>query len=187
MMTTANYVLVAYVGGEQYHFEYEDCGDMWEALQEFFFDDYPEILIDIDKAGEFPIDVLAMDGGKAIRRYEVAFHSVLFDHFFGKGHTVDSIYTLDDFGKDIKDVRSRLDAEKPRMSELLDRVSDDVLTQLWRSTTEAVSELHGDTPLGECELLGNEHFCNLLQLSLVAFETWRVRELKKMENEKQNM
>lgn len=108
MVTTANYLLIAYVGGEQYHFVYEDCGDMWEALKQFYGDDY-DYLIDKDKDGQFPIDVLAMDDGKAIKRYEVAFHSGVFDHFFGKGWKQDVTYTLDEFGKDIMAVRKKLD------------------------------------------------------------------------------
>ena len=69
------------------------------------------------------------------------------------------------------------------MGELLEKLSDEALKKLWYSTNEAVRELQGDTPLTDCELLGSEHFCNLLQLSIVAFEVWRSREKKKMENQ----
>ena len=44
MMMTANYLLTAYVAGEQYLFLYEDSGDVWEVLEDFYRNDYPETL-----------------------------------------------------------------------------------------------------------------------------------------------
>lgn len=112
MITTANYLLIATLNGVQHVFEYEDCGDVWSALGEFFADDYPEI-IDEDKDGQFPIDVMAMDDGKVIKCYEVAFHSGLFDHFFAKGWRGEGEpYTLDEFQKDVTEVRQNLNERK---------------------------------------------------------------------------
>lgn len=165
MITTANYLLIAYVGGEQYHFEYEDCGDMWSALEQFYGDDYHS-LIDKDNDGQFPIDVLAMDGGKAVKRYEVAFHSGIFDHFFAKGWKQDEVYTLDEFGKDVKEVRSILDAEKKFPNQVTDFFyymwnkwsedeckeawKDDFYPHFWNKWCEAYDTMHG--PRGAAEL-----------------------------------
>ena len=101
MITTANYILKAVVDGEVYIFPYDDLGDVWEALDEFYHEDYPEVLID-KGGGLFPIDVYAMDGGKAIRKYEFEFNAGVFHAFFDHGHTADGTYTLDQFAKDIE-------------------------------------------------------------------------------------
>ena len=101
MITTANYIVKAVVDGEVYIFPYDDLGDVWEALDEFYHEDYPEVLID-KGGGLFPIDVIAMDGGKAIRKYEFEFNAGVFHAFFDKGHTASGTYTLDQFAKDIE-------------------------------------------------------------------------------------
>ena len=114
MITTANYILKAVVDGEVYIFPYDDLGDAWEALEEFYHEDYPEELIRKEGGGLFPIDVIAMDGGKAIRKYEFTFNIGLFRAFFDKGHTADGIYTLDQFAKDIE----RKPEDKPDTKQL---------------------------------------------------------------------
>lgn len=101
MITTANYLLRAIVSNSDFYFEYEDCGDVWTALEQFWHDDYPEVLPEHD-GSPFPIDVIAMEDGKAIQKYEFTFNAVVFHAFFDKGHTVDGIYTLDQFAKDIE-------------------------------------------------------------------------------------
>ena len=107
MKTTANYLLIAYVDGEQYHFEYEDCGDMWEALEEFWHEDWEPEFARL-KEQCFAVDVLATDEGKVIKRYEVAFEMSYFHHFFDHGHI-----TLNEFSKAILKIREDLDAQKP--------------------------------------------------------------------------
>jgi len=118
MITTANYILTAHVGGEKYRFEYAEASIMWEALEQFWHEDYPEVLID-KGGGLFPIDVIAMDDGKAIRKYEFMFNGVAFDHFFDKGWSESSTepgqrYTLDQFAKDIE----RKPEDKPDVKQL---------------------------------------------------------------------
>ena len=112
MITTANYILKAVVDGEVFLFQYDEAGDVWEALEDFWHEDYPEVLI--DKGGLFPIDVIAMDGGKAIRKYEFMFNAGVFRAFFDKGHTADGIYTLNQFAKDIE----RKQEDKPDVKQL---------------------------------------------------------------------
>lgn len=106
MITTANYIVKAVVDGEVFIFQYDEAGDAWEALEQFWHEDYPETLI--DKGGLFPIDVMAMGGGRAIRTYEFTFNSGVFHAFFDHGHTASGPYTLDQFAKDIE----RKDREK---------------------------------------------------------------------------
>ena len=119
MMTTANYIVKAVVDGEVYIFPYDNLGDAWEALEEFYHEDYPEELIRKDGGGLFPIDVIAMDGGKAIRKYEFTFNIGLFRAFFDKGHTADGIYTLDQFAKDIE----RKPEDKPDVKQATDIIA----------------------------------------------------------------
>ena len=119
MMTTANYIVKAVVDGEVYIFPYDDLGDAWEALEEFYHEDYPEELIRKEGGGLFPIDVIAMDGGKAIRKYEFTFNIGLFRAFFDKGHTADGIYTLDQFAKDIE----RKPEDKPDVKQAKDIIT----------------------------------------------------------------
>jgi len=100
MTTTANYIVKAVVDGEVFIFLYDEAGDAWEALEQFWHEDYPEVLI--DKGGLFPIDVIAMDGGKGIRKYEFMFNAGVFHAFFDHGHKASGPYTLDEFAKDIE-------------------------------------------------------------------------------------
>lgn len=101
MITTANYIVKAVVDGEVFIFQYDEAPEVWDALEQFWHGDYPEVLID-KGGGLFPIDVIAMDGGKAIRKYYFAFNAGVFHAFFDHGHTADGIYTLDQFAKDIE-------------------------------------------------------------------------------------
>lgn len=166
MITTANYLLIAYVGGEQYHFEYEDCGDMWEALEQFWHEDYAETLM--DKDSRFEVDVLAMDGGKCIRRYETAFDCAHYHAFFDHGHTVHGPYTLDEFNRNLKEIREKLNVRdngpKPndvtsffyymwnRWSEEECKVvfKDDYYPHFWNKWCEAYDTMKG--PRGAAEL-----------------------------------
>lgn len=100
MIITGNYLLIASIEGEQHFFEYE-TNDVWSTLEQFWHEDYPEKLIDKDGNGEFPIDVLAMENGKVIKRYPLLFTNGCFHAFFDKGHTAYGPYTLDQFAKHI--------------------------------------------------------------------------------------
>lgn len=108
MITTANYILKAVVDGEVFIFQYDEAGDAWEALEQFWHDgDYGERIARLSGSGMFPIDVIAMEDGKAIQKYEFMFNGVAFDHFFDKGWSASSTepgqrYTLDQFAKDIE-------------------------------------------------------------------------------------
>lgn len=121
MTTTANYLLIAYVGGEQYHFEYEKCGDKWEALDQFWHEDWECKFARMEKQC-FAVDVVAMYNGKAIKCYEVAFEMSYFHHFYDHGHI-----TLNEFSDAIRKIRADLDEEKKskpdpkQMKGLMDR------------------------------------------------------------------
>ncbi len=114
MITTANYIIKAVVNGEHYVFQYEECGDTWEALELFWHDDFDEMLAQVPNNGVFPIDVIAMDDGKAIAVHEFTFNLPVFAHFFDKGWSASSTesqqcYTLEQFAQDI----AREKEEKP--------------------------------------------------------------------------
>ena len=116
MITTANYILKAVVDGEVFIFQYDEAPEVWDALEQFWHKDYPEVLID-EGGGLFPIDVIAMDGGKAIQKYEFTFNGGVFHAFFDHGHTAEGIYTLDQFAKDIE--RKQEDGQqKPDVKQL---------------------------------------------------------------------
>lgn len=118
MTTTANYIVKAVVDGEVFIFQYDEAGDAWEALEQFWHEDYPEVLI--DKGGLFPIDVIAMDGGKGIRKYEFMFNAGVFHAFFDHGHTANGTYILDQFAKDIE--RKQKDQPSPKqLTAMMDR------------------------------------------------------------------
>ena len=101
MTTTANYIIKAVVGGETYVFMYEDAMDAWEAMEQFWHDDYPEVLTDKKGSEVFPISVYAMEDGKALREYPFMFNAAVFHAYYDHGHKADGIYTLDEFAKDI--------------------------------------------------------------------------------------
>lgn len=88
MITTANYLLIAYVGGEQYRFEY-DSDDVMESLEEFWHEDYQKVLADLKDGCYFPIDIKAMENGKVINTYEYGFNASLFHYYFDHGRITD--------------------------------------------------------------------------------------------------
>lgn len=102
MITTSNYLLSATVGGDQYRFEY-DAGDVWEALEQFWHEDYPETLMRRRDGDLFPIDVAAMDGCKVIASYELAFNGPLFHYFYDHGRL-----TLDEFDSALREERRNM-------------------------------------------------------------------------------
>ena len=108
MMMTANYLLTAYVAGEQYLFLYEDSSDVWEVLEDFYHNDYPETLSGKKGAEYFALDVTALDDGHAIRVYELAFNASIYHYFFDHGRL-----TLDRFDAVLKEDRKDIDAGKP--------------------------------------------------------------------------
>ena len=118
MITTSDYILTATVGGEKFYFSYV-AGDVWDALGEFWHEDYPETLDALEGSEWFPIDVVAMDGGKAIRKYEFMFNAGVFHAFFDKGHTAEGTYTLDQFAKDIE--RKSDEQDPKQLTAIMDR------------------------------------------------------------------
>ena len=120
MITTANYILKAVVDGEVFIFQYDEASEVWDALEQFWHEDYyAEHIARLSGSGEFPIDVIAMDGNKAIRKYEFMFNCAIFNHFFDKNWSASSTepgqrYTLDQFAKDIE----RKQEDKPDVKQL---------------------------------------------------------------------
>lgn len=96
MITTANYVLKTNVNGEVFTFVYE-TNDVWEALKEFWHEDFNNYLAcyPIEKA--WPIDIDAMDSGKVISTYHFQFEQSSFHSFYDIGGC-----TLDEFDKCIR-------------------------------------------------------------------------------------
>lgn len=107
MITTANYLLKATVGKQEYFFEY-DAPDIWSALRDFWHEDYPETLIDVDGGEKFPIDVCVLEHGKTILAHTLMLNSAMFHAFYDEGHTASGVYTLNSFNDDIR----RKDKEK---------------------------------------------------------------------------
>jgi len=102
MITTANYLLRANVSNSDFYFEYADCGDVWTALEQFWHDDYPEVLPEHD-GSPFPITVTALDGnGEACGQHTLTFNSAAFHAFYDHGRKASGPYTLDEFAKDIE-------------------------------------------------------------------------------------
>lgn len=102
MITQINYILRSVVGGETYLFEYYDKNEIGEVVSAFYFEDYPEKLLHLQGSGLFPVEVLAMDGGKVCTTYRFQLDDCAFDHFFAKGWKAGcDPYTLDEFKKDI--------------------------------------------------------------------------------------
>lgn len=120
MITTANYIVKAVVDGEVFIFQY-DADDAWGALEEFWHGgDYAEHIAILSGSGEFPIDVIAMENSKAIRKYEFTFNCAIFDHFFDKGWSASSTepgqrYTLNQFAKDIERTNKYLEDRLQRV------------------------------------------------------------------------
>ena len=101
MVTTANYLLRANVSNSDFYFEYADCGDVWTALEQFWHDDYPEVLPEHD-GSPFPITVTALDGnGEACGQHTLTFNSAAFHAFYDHGRKASGPYTLDEFALDV--------------------------------------------------------------------------------------
>ncbi len=103
MITTANYIIKAVVNGSTYLFEYDDTMDIFETMEKFWHEDYPEVLADVQGIELFPMDIYAMrdDDGKVIATYPFTFNAAVFHAFYDHGHKVDGPYTMDDFFNDI--------------------------------------------------------------------------------------
>ena len=102
MITIAMYLLRANVSNSDFYFEYADCGDVWTALEQFWHDDYPEVLPEHD-GSSFPITVTALDGnGEACGQHTLTFNSAAFHAFYDHGHKASGPYILDEFAKDIE-------------------------------------------------------------------------------------
>lgn len=101
MITTANYLLKATVGGEEYFFEYE-TDDMWNALEEFWHEDYPEALQHLAGSDMFPFVLYSIYNGKVLDCYAFTFNTAIFHAFYDHGHKADGVYTLDEFDRDIR-------------------------------------------------------------------------------------
>lgn len=103
MIITANYIVKVVAEGETYVFEYE-TGDVWTALDEFWHEDWDGWLSDKLMTTAWPLDVLAMDGGKVIKTYKLAFEMSYYHHFYDHGHC-----TLDEFHNALLEIRKELD------------------------------------------------------------------------------
>ena len=72
MITTADYLIKASVGKVEYFFEHNE-NDVWDVLESFWHDDYPEVLDGKDGSALFPMDVYAMHDGLVITSYRFTF------------------------------------------------------------------------------------------------------------------
>lgn len=103
MITTADYLIRVVAEGETYMFEY-DAPDVWTAMEEFWHDDWNDRLSHKAMTKAWPMDVMAMDGGKVIATYNFAFEMSHFHHYYDHGDI-----TLDEFDKAIRVMRADLD------------------------------------------------------------------------------
>lgn len=103
MITTANYIIKAVVNGSTYFFEYDDTMDIYETMEKFWHEDYPEVLAEVQGSELFPMDVYAMseNGSKVIATYPFTFNAAVFHAFYDHGHKADGPYTENDFMGDI--------------------------------------------------------------------------------------
>ena len=101
MITTAFYLLRADVCDNELYFEYDDCGDVWTALEQFWHDDYPDVFPEHD-GSPFPITVISLDGnGEACGKHTLTFNSAVFHAFYDHGRKADGPYTLNEFALDV--------------------------------------------------------------------------------------
>ena len=112
MITTANYIVKVVAEGETYVFEY-DTADVWKALDEFWHEDWDDWLSDKKMTKAWPLDVMAMDDGKVIKTYELAFEMSYFHYYYDHGRI-----TLDEFHNALLEIRKKLDAEKPNVKDV---------------------------------------------------------------------
>lgn len=103
MITTANYIIKAVVNCNTFFFRYGATMDVWETLEKFWHEDYPEVLGDVQGSDMFPMDVYAIseNGSKAIATYPFMFNAALFHAFYDHGHKADGPYTTNEFMDDI--------------------------------------------------------------------------------------
>lgn len=176
MIVNSNYVLIAMIGNQQQMFQYETA-DVWDALDEFWHEDWPEAVAGSQDDGEFPIDVYAMENGKAIRKYQFQFNFCVFHHFFDKGYlrTDDGgskTYTLDEFAKHIERKEPN-DGDSRIEHYIIERVheikvyfpvntKDGFNETLWVLVDDGVKNLYDNDAEGMvCSgTLDNDSFCN---------------------------
>ncbi len=186
MITTANYMIKAVVNGENYVFQYEECGDAWEALELFWHEDFGETLARVPNNGVFPLDVIAMENGKTIRVYEFTFNMAAFDHYFDKGWSASSTepgqrYTLEQFAKDI--AREKEENEEGKMkAQDFNRLSIEANNGLFSATIKAMNEIQGDDSFANA--VESELFCHLWPIQVLASGRMMKHERKKMKYEK---
>lgn len=111
MIINSNYIIRAVVSGEEYFFEY-DTPDMWSALEKFWHEDYPEVLVKKKDSGIFPIDVYSMENGQVLDCYQLAFIAACFHAFYDNGFKHCGPYTIDEFDKNLYEKRMQMDKEK---------------------------------------------------------------------------
>ena len=59
MITTANYIIKAVVNGSTYLFEYDDTMEIFETMEKFWHEDYPEVLAEVQGSeNDFMGDIL---------------------------------------------------------------------------------------------------------------------------------
>ena len=92
MITTSDYILkVTAEDGDSYIFTY-DAQNVWEALEAFWHEDYPDYLSDLDMNTNWPIDVYAMNDSEVVKTYRFKFCTSAFHGYFDHGRC-----TLDEF------------------------------------------------------------------------------------------
>lgn len=118
MITTANYVLrVTMDDSEGFVFQY-DTPDRWAALEQFWHEDYPEVLAHRKGSDNLGITVYAMDGSEVIDTYEVPFNAYVFHRFYDHGGM-----TLDEF------VEALGDGNPVRKNDALEKAKENL--KLW--------------------------------------------------------
>ena len=100
MTTTANYIIKATIKDRIFIMQFNG-GDVWSALEEFWHEDWPDVMEQFGGGDTFPLDVYAMDGTEVIATYAFTFNAAVFHAFYDHGHKADGIYTLNEFAKDI--------------------------------------------------------------------------------------
>ena len=101
MITTANYIIKATIKDRFFIMQFNG-GDVWTALEEFWHEDWPDVMAQFGGGDTFPLDVYAMDGTEVITTYAFTFNASVFHAFYDHGHKADGPYTLDEFDRDIR-------------------------------------------------------------------------------------
>ena len=109
MNNNFTFVLTARLGKCGTYTYRHDCPDLESALGQFWYEDYPEDLVDIDGNGQFPLDVAVVKrgGSHVSEKRSLEFFMCCFDHYFDKGWSASSTepnqrYTFDRFLNDIE-------------------------------------------------------------------------------------